>query len=163
MTASTDVGALWLLGEVWGAPPEAAASLSERENLDYGKALITAANADGMISDAERDWILGYLTVAGNNQANLDTLRTFDGDANLEDLITGGIQRVAQRACISDAIRACGADGDLAPGELDKIRSVAARLDVPSEVVDELVDIYRQEQALKARRVALAFPDGLGT
>ncbi len=33
--------------------------------------------------------------------------------------------------------------------------------DIPPDVVDEFIGIYKQEEALKARRVALAFPTGM--
>jgi hypothetical protein len=72
-----------------------------------------------------------------------------------------GVRKIAQRSCIWDAIRACGADGELADDELATIRKMAERVGVPGEVVDEFVDIYNQEQALKARRIQLAFPHGV--
>jgi hypothetical protein len=72
-----------------------------------------------------------------------------------------GVRQIAQRCCIWDAIRACGADGELADEELATIHKMAARVGVPPEVVDEFVEIYNPEQALKARRIQLAFPHGV--
>jgi hypothetical protein len=45
----------------------------------------------------------------------------------------------------------------------DLTAAISERIGVGAGVVDELVDIYRQEQELKRRRVTLAFPDGMGT
>lgn len=162
MTSSDDRGALWIGGEIWGVPAAVAGSLSDEENLEYAKALFCAANGDGRITDAEREWILGYAQAAGNCAENLDALRTYDGETSVEDLFLRGKQQIAQRICICDAIRACGADGELAPHEIATIHRIAGRLDVPAEVVDEFLDIYRQEQRLKARRINLAFPVGFG-
>ncbi|MDQ6613375.1 MAG: hypothetical protein M3083_01050 [Actinomycetota bacterium] len=162
MTRTDDTGAVWMLREIWGVPAELAGNISDEENLEYGKALLIAAKGDGQLTDAERDWTLGYAICAGNSAENIQTLRSYAGDDDFEDLFTRGIQQIARRVCICDAIRACGSDGDLAPGELAAVHRMGKRLSVPSEVVDEFVEIYNEEQALKARRIKLAFPDGHG-
>lgn len=159
MTAHDDTTALWLYDEVWGVKPNVGARLSDAENLAYGKALLTAAKGDGDISDAERDWIIGYLTAGGHSDETLSILASFDGEADFEGLFVEGVMKdpASPRLVVCDAIRACGADGDLAGAEITKIHDMALLLDVPTTVVDEFVDIYRQEQALKARRIELAF------
>ena len=160
MTRIDDMGAVWVLGQLWGAPPDVAGELNDDENLAYGMSLLHAANGDGEITDAERDWILGYLAAAGCSQGTLDALRAYDDSADFEDLFTAGFRQISQRVTICDAIRACGADGDLSEGELATVHAMARRIGVSADVVDEFVDIYEQEQALKARRIALAFPAG---
>jgi uncharacterized membrane protein YebE (DUF533 family) len=162
MTKPDDRTALWILDELWNAPPEVTGTLTDDDNLEYGKALFCAANGDGRITDAERDWILGYLRAAGHSADNLEALRAYDGEQDFESLFTRGAQQLAARVCVCDAIRACGADGELAAEEVETVRRMAERLDIPGEVVDEFVEIYRQEQELKERRVALAFPGGFG-
>ena len=162
MTRPDDVSALWILGELWGAPPEVAASLTDEENLDYAKALYSIVDADGRMTDAEREWILGYAHASGNCTHNCDAMRAFDGDEHWEDYFTRGKQPIARRVCISDAIRACASDGELEAHELDTLHRMAGRLDIPADVVDELVSVHREEQALKLRRIQLAFPDGMG-
>jgi uncharacterized membrane protein YebE (DUF533 family) len=160
MTTADDTIAVWILGDVWGVPPEHAANLTDDENLDYGKALLTAASGDGELTEAERDWILGYVTAAGHGPEVLAQLRTYVGGDDIERLFNRGVQQGAQRVCIYDAIRACGADGGISDGERATVSKMADRLGVPADVVDEFVDIYREEQRLKHRRIALAFPDG---
>ena len=159
MTAHDDTTALWLFDEVWGVKANVGANLSDAENLAYGKALLTAAKGDEDITDAERDWIIGYLTAGGHSDETLAVLRSFDGEADFEGLFSEGVMTdpAGRRLCIFDAIRACGADGDLAETEIARIHDMAQLLGVPEDVVGEFVDIYRQEQALKARRIALAF------
>lgn len=160
MTQRDDTVARWMFTEVWGVPPEVGGNLSDEENLDYGKALLIAANGDGRITDAERAWVLGYLETGGHSTAVLEELRSYDGGDKPEDLFTRGVQQIAQRVCICDAVRACGADGDLSQDELNGVHRMAERLGVPKEVVDEFVEIYHEEQRLKTRRVELAFPNG---
>jgi hypothetical protein len=65
------------------------------------------------------------------------------------------------KAILCAAVSACGAGGGLSTGELEKIHSIARQVDVPAEVVEEYLDIYDQEQALRTRRIALTFPVGL--
>lgn len=162
MTRKDDTGAIWMLREIWGAPAEVAGNISDEENLEYGKALLIAAKGDDELTDAEREWILGYAICAGNSAENVRVLRSYAGEDDFEDLFTRGVQQMARRVCICDAIRACGSDGALAPGELAAVHRMAERLSVPSEVVDAFVEIYNEEQALKARRMELAYPDGFG-
>lgn len=145
-----------MFSEVWGAP--GAMELSDQENLEYGKALISAVAGDGHVARAEREWILGYLQAGGHSEETIAALSGYDGEDGVDGLFESGTQSIAQRVCVCDAIRACGADGDLASEELEKVHAIADRLGVPPEVVDEFVDIYRQEQELKSRRAALAFP-----
>ncbi len=163
MTKPDDLTAMWILEELWGAPPDLSGSLTDEDNRDYGRALFCAANGDGRITDAERDWIIGYLRAAGHSAENIASLQSYDGTTDVEELFTRGVQPASRRITIADAIRACGADGDLADEELDAVRAIADRIGVEAEVVDELVDIYRQEQELKARRIALVFPAGITT
>ncbi|HEX8158294.1 MAG TPA: hypothetical protein VF526_12995, partial [Solirubrobacteraceae bacterium] len=146
MTKPDDRTAAWILDELWSAPPEVTGALSDEDNLEYGKALFCAANGDGRITDAERDWILGYLRAAGHSADNLEALRAYDGESDFESLFTRGVQQLAKRVCVCDAIRACGADGELAAEEVTTIHRMAERLEIPAEVVDEFVAIYRQEQ-----------------
>ncbi len=162
MTRRDDVGAAWLLREHWDAPPELIDLLTDEENLAHAKSVFVAANGDGRLHEAEKEWIIGYFTAAGASQSTIAALKSYSGDDAFEDFFPmQGVRAIAQRSCIWDAIRACGADGELANEELETIHRMARRVEVPSEVVDEFVDIYNQEQALKARRIRLAFPQGL--
>ncbi|MDQ6617306.1 MAG: hypothetical protein M3083_21810 [Actinomycetota bacterium] len=163
MTKLDDRALMWWFRECWGVPAEIAGSLSEEENLEYGKALLIAANGDGKITDAERDWILGYASISGCSPENIEILSAYRGEDDFEDLFTRGAQQGAQRVCICDAIRACGSDGELASEEVAAVHKMAERLSVPASVVNEYVEIYKAEQALKARRIGLAFPNASGS
>jgi uncharacterized membrane protein YebE (DUF533 family) len=152
MTVREDISR-WMFSDYWGAPKDL--KMSAEEKLAYGKALLMAANGDGRLTDAEKEWILGYVATGGHSDETLAQLRGFGGDAEFESLFTEGIQRIAQRVCIYDAIRAAGSDGDLADDEIETVRSMARRIGVTDEIVDEFLDLYRQEQDLKSRRVQI--------
>ncbi|HEX7277594.1 MAG TPA: hypothetical protein VF244_09500 [Acidimicrobiales bacterium] len=146
----------WMFADYWGAGDYV--DRPEEEQLDYGKALLMAANGDGRLTPTEKDWVLGYVATGGHSDEILDQLRAFDGEEDFAALFTRGPNVFVKRVCIYDAIRASGADGDLADDEIAAIRSMAARLDVTDGVVDELVGLYREEQDLKARRLKACFP-----
>ena len=155
------VGAVWLLKDHCGATDEAIEFLTDEENLAHAKSVYVAANGDGRVTDAEKDWMIGYFTAAGASQSTIDALKSYTGGDQFEDFFAmEGVRQIAQRSWIWDAIRACGADGDLADEELATIHRMAAKVGIPAEVVDEFVDIYRHEQELKRKRIELAFPGG---
>jgi uncharacterized tellurite resistance protein B-like protein len=58
------------------------------------------------------------------------------------------------------AIQACSADGALHALELATIVKMAGLLGVSEEVVTQLHAIYQEEQAVRLKRIQLAFPDG---
>lgn len=64
----------------------------------------------------------------------------------------------AVRAGLDEAVDARGADGELTAAEREKIHAIAARRDLPPDIVDESVDICEQERAARSRRLALTFP-----
>jgi uncharacterized membrane protein YebE (DUF533 family) len=161
MTRVDDTAALWVTGERWGTTPALAAVVTEEERLNFAKAVLCAANGDGQISDAERAWVVGHAMATGTGEEGVGQLRDYDGLGDIEELFATGRNQAVQRCVIWHAVSACGADGDLSAGELEKIHSIAERLAVPSGLVEEYLDIYAQEQALKARRIALTFPQGL--
>lgn len=146
----------WLFSDYWGV--DGYVDSPVEEHLDYGKALLMAANGDGRLTDAEREWVLGYVATGGHSDETLAALRAFDGQGVFEDLFTRGALQFVQKVCIYDAIRACGADGDLADDEVTSVKAMAARLGVDAGTVDDLVALYRDELALKARRMAAVFP-----
>lgn len=60
-----------------------------------------------------------------------------------------------------EAIRACSADGDLHPDELRAIEKAASVLGISMTTVGDLVELYYEEQYLRAKRLRKLFPDGV--
>jgi tellurite resistance protein len=152
-----DQGLLWLLRETLNfksKPP-----MSDYEN--YGKALITCANADGKITDEERSFVLGYFDAFGCDSAVLDKLRTYKGGDDMSAIINRSpmLQGTA-RASVYDAIRACMADGELHTDEKQAIAKMASSLDLTDFDVQELIDVYVEELEVKEKRQRLTYPDG---
>ncbi|WP_208866026.1 hypothetical protein [Kitasatospora cheerisanensis] len=70
------------------------------------------------------------------------------------------LARVARVPLVFDALRACDADGVLAPGELEQIKRPAGALGVTEETVDRLREAHRQEEQAHAVPIAAVFPEG---
>jgi hypothetical protein len=64
-------------------------------------------------------------------------------------------------SALYDAIRACSADGDLAPGERAALDKTAVALGIDAHVVTDLIELYHDEMHLRARRLRKIFPNGI--
>ena len=64
-------------------------------------------------------------------------------------------------SAIYDAIRACAADGELHPQELRAVEQAASALGISTTTVGDLVELYYEEQYLRAKRLRKLFPDGV--
>ncbi|WP_280265757.1 hypothetical protein [Nocardia wallacei] len=157
MTQQSDIrGAQWLFKHEWGfdtMPPA-------EDFAAYHKSLMICAKGDGVLAPEEREWVIGYTVAMGADPALVDELSTYQADDDIVQTIsTARVADAARGACVFDAIRACAADGDLAPAELDRIRTMAGELGV-GDLVDRLYDLYRQEERIRAERNKLLYPAG---
>ncbi|MEQ9550621.1 MAG: hypothetical protein RIM23_13510 [Coleofasciculus sp. G3-WIS-01] len=67
---------------------------------------------------------------------------------------------MVQRDVVYQAIKASAADGELNEPELDKISQMAELLGVTSEVVEQLVELHKEEEQLRQKRIKLLYPNG---
>jgi hypothetical protein len=65
-----------------------------------------------------------------------------------------------QNDIVYQAIKASAADGDYSPQEHEKICEMAKLLGVTSEVVEQLVELHKEEERLREKRIKLIFPNG---
>ncbi|EDY52874.1 TerB family tellurite resistance protein [Streptomyces clavuligerus] len=127
----------------------------------YAKALLVCAKGDGVISREERDWVLGYFAAFCGDAAQLAELADYPADDDVVDLVTRStVIDNSRGALIFDALRACAADGDLAPGEVARVKQAAAALGIAEDTVERLKELYFQERGARAARNALLYPGG---
>lgn len=127
----------------------------------YMKSLLICAKGDGVLSEPERDWVLGYCAALGGDASLVDELTTYTADDDLEGMISqASVANVGRGAMVFDAIRACDADGELAPGEMAAIKQAASALGLPEETVDRLRELYEQERDARNARNNLLYPNG---
>lgn len=150
----------WLGREMYDLPADVAMEVSDEDNALYAKALLVCAAGDGEISQLERDWIVGYLTTAGDSDAVIEEIKTYDGTDVLEDLIAASPgMKLYSRGMVYDALRACASDGELSSGERARVVDAADRMGLPPETVDELEQIVNEEAALRKRKHKLIVAD----
>ena len=129
--------------------------------LNYGKALLICCKGDGVIGNEERTFVIGYFAAFGCPDDVLDALSGYNGDGDLKEIVGSSPQlQMTSKAAIYDAIRASDADGELADGELDVIKRIASMVNVSSSEVDDIIAVYRAEQAIKDTRLQITYPNG---
>ncbi len=154
----TNRALLWLLNETLSfkvVPPP-----MDYEN--FGKLLLTCACGDGRITAAERAWVVGYLEAFGAPPSALEVLSKYDGRGDLKQIIEASATlKMSATSALYEAIRACAADGEFHPEERRAVEQAASALGIPTTTVDDLVELYYEEQYLRAKRLRRLFPDGV--
>jgi uncharacterized membrane protein YebE (DUF533 family) len=151
------IGSTWSTLELWDFSVE----VSQSALLDFFKALIVCCNADGNLTDEEREWCIGYCAATGGSPETLAALQDYPGDEPVAEVIgRGQPQAAAQRRLIYDAIRAASSDGDYNDAERATVRRMAAEVGVTADEVAEFEALYAEEQRLKDRRISLVIPVG---
>jgi tellurite resistance protein len=155
-----DLAAAWYYREHFGfvaAPPRVEPQAARRMAV----CLLSIANGDGELSDAERSWALGYFAAKGYPTEVIDEARRLtDRDLDvIPALMELGVLKPSGRILLYDAIRVASADG-YHPAEMRAVRAVARALGVPDAAVAEIEALVADEAALPARRIQLLMPDG---
>jgi uncharacterized tellurite resistance protein B-like protein len=155
--STTSPGAKWVFRSLWDFDQD----IPQDVLREYFKALLVCANADGNLTAKERDWTIGYCAASGATDETLEELREYAAAENIQDAIGRGRHiQVNRRPIIYDSIRACSADAEYSDSEKAKIREMAAIMGVANREVDELENIYRDDCALRSRRIQAVFPQG---
>lgn len=153
-----DTGSLWFVKEEYGFD-----ALPPREwYASYMRALLVCANGDGALTRREREWVVGFCAAHGGSEELQEELRSYPATDDVRDLMgrDGATNDAVRRSLVYHAIRAAYADGDLSVGERAAIQRMAGQLDVPAEVVDQLLSFHEAERRMKARRMELLLPSG---
>ncbi|CAF2744472.1 unnamed protein product [Rotaria sp. Silwood2] len=135
--------------------------------VKYAKALLDVAGSDGVLTDAERKWVLGYAATRGVKQEDLDVLKQYkigseDTTAIFNDDSKLKTAEHLQAELIYDGFRAAAADGELKTREIDSICALAKKLGMTDEKFQALLELYRQEEEHRQKRIALLFPKNYG-
>jgi tellurite resistance protein len=150
-----EIGSKWVFDDMWDFTDD----VSQPVLLEFFKALIVCANADGEITDAERAWCIGCCAATGATPETLSELQSYDGAEDILEVIERGRHLgTAHRPVIYDSIRACNADGDLSDPERATILKIAAQVRVRDEEFAEFERIYAEDRALREKRIKAVFP-----
>ncbi|CAF2687035.1 unnamed protein product [Rotaria sp. Silwood2] len=128
-------------------------------NRDYMIALMEVAGADGILSEAERQWIVGF-------GAALDELQTYQPKGMDELLKVFHVEsghpfaKHSVLALIYDGFRGAGADQELHSKEVEAIYALGKTLGVTEEQIKQLHKVYMEEVQLRRKRLDIIFPRG---
>jgi hypothetical protein len=145
----------WLGWQNWEAPPEVEELQTDEDNLNFGKAVLLAAGGNGRITRQQRDWIVGYLTAAGDSAEVVESVRIYDDAERLEDIMSLPKMAFSRRGILYDALRICYVPGTPDPAQVDQVFRAARAIGISPEEVIELQQIVAQERALQHRRYEL--------
>jgi len=108
----------------------------------FGRALLAATRGDGVLSEAERNWIIGSMTIKGYPAEIIDKLSdpAYDGDTLDEVIASFSKIKFSSGALIADAIRAASSD-TYAPGEHAAVLKIAEALGLSHDDVSEIVGV----------------------
>ncbi len=154
-----EMTAKWYYKELWGWDLDEICTSPERGT--FLKALLCCANGDGRLTDAERNWVIGRAAAGGAPDELIEELGAYGADEDINEVVGRTLAtNKSRRAVVYFAIKAASSDHQYAGGERDKIRSVAGAMGVPLQEVERIEHHVRKEEALKAERIGLCFPDG---
>ncbi|CAF1392636.1 unnamed protein product, partial [Didymodactylos carnosus] len=134
-----------------------------RENcIAYGKALINIASADGFLGDEELNWVLGYIAAIGATADVIENIKAYKANSEQFDDIFKNVQATtsSKTGLIYDGFKAASADNVLHEKEKEAISKLADKFGLKPNVIEQIEQIFRDEQQLKQKRIQLLFPDG---
>ena len=159
LDAPREITAKWYYKELWGWDLEKICTGAERPT--FLKALLTAANGDGILSQAERDWVIGRAAAAGAPESLLKELETYPANEDISQLIANTLAtNKSKRAVIYFAIKASSADGEYNDAEKNAVRKSANAMGISEAIVKQIEDFHAKEEQMKQERIDLCFPDG---
>jgi uncharacterized tellurite resistance protein B-like protein len=128
--------------------------------LNYGKALLVIAGADGEVSEAEFAWLVDHQRRMGAPEEVIDQYSAFDyREADLADLLPSIRTDVdtwqAAPHLVYHAIQMCGADGVYAEAERAQVLRAAGLMGVKDDIVLSLHALVDMERAVADLRAAL--------
>ncbi|MEH1828870.1 MAG: TerB family tellurite resistance protein [Nostoc sp.] len=127
----------------------------------FAKALLIAAKGDSVISQAERDWVVGLTAAKGASEKLIEELQNYQANEDIEQVLSkDSIADGAREALLYTAIEASAADGEYNDGEKASVRKIAARLGVSENVVQELEAHYAEDRALFKKKIKTLYPNG---
>jgi tellurite resistance protein len=119
------------------------------------KAILSVAGGDGVVSQAERNFMLGRIKAYGAPEDELEEMATFDfRNVRLQDVIAK-IPQGARRAVIYDAILTSQVDG-FHDKEREAARRAATVLGVDPEVVDTYEALIKVENSVRDARMRIS-------
>lgn len=146
----------WYWRQHYGLVPQ---QMNRDQMIRFTKALLVIIGADGEISPAEVEALIGWGRALGASEGMVDELRGFDWQhTTLESLLSDFKDGVPARSMLYDAIVIASADG-YHPHEQGAVHRAAQVLGVDNSVVRALEALCEAEANIRRARAALFAPE----
>lgn len=152
----------------------------------YTKCLMDIIAADGVISDKQRNWVIGFAAISGkyillqrkilysSNKigysdevilqiAKYDPTRDKEGIQILQSDMDEDYVKLSRLSLIYNAFRAAGADGEIHEKQAEAISALGRRLGATIEEIQKVRLLYDEEIQLRKKRAAVLVPKRLNT
>ncbi|WP_281616450.1 hypothetical protein [Flammeovirga sp. SubArs3] len=128
--------------------------------LDYVKALLAIAGADGEVSDEEMDWVFqDFLNIVGASEEQVEEVRSFDfKNVDLAELLSSldiDVPMNYKRTLVYDAVMMARADMVYAKEEKEAVAKAAELLGVPFFIAKTIEGLVNTEKSLEMIRKSL--------
>lgn len=154
-----EITAKWYYKELWGWDLERVCTGKERPT--FLKALLIAANGDGILAPEERNWVIGRAAAGGAPESLLKELETYPASEDIAAVVGSTLAtNNSKRAVIYFAVKAASSDGEYHDDEKAAVRKSATAMGISEDVVKQIEDLCAQEEKIKQDRISLCFPDG---
>ena len=157
-------GNLWVLNRILGFTIFPNGDDFDTDFEVVAKAVLVCAKGDGVLDPAERNWQISFFSALGAPEYVLKKMETYEANDDLAELLANSSDRIknlVQRDIVYQAIKASAADGDYSQEEHEKICTMAKLLGVTSDEVEQLVELHKEEEHLREKRIKLIFPNGI--
>ncbi|WP_445632860.1 Co-chaperone DjlA N-terminal domain-containing protein [Nostoc sp. DSM 114161] len=133
---------------------------TNEDSCIYIKSVLCCAKGDGILSQEEKDWAIGFCASWGVEDWVIEELKAYEANEPLEEVIALSPQvSIAQRDILLSAIWASAADKEYHEQEKAKIRQMASIIGVSEEIVEQLEQLQKEESALRQKRLKLLYPE----
>ncbi|MCX6022475.1 MAG: TerB family tellurite resistance protein [Chloroflexi bacterium] len=146
----------WFVHKEWRIPGRMPAGNAPL----IAKATLICAKGDGVVAEAERDWVLGYALTAGFSDDEVEYLRNYEANEDIATVLNAG--EISSRAdmkmaAIYLATSVCYADGELAEGEIATLVRMGEALGIAETKVQEIIAAFMAEMTAQQNRINLIF------
>jgi len=150
------IGSRWANKEQWGWSYDS--YISYENGLDFLKAILVCTKGDGVISEAEREWVLGFAVSREMPESVIKEAKGYDANEDIADILSRNpVVKKGKKGTIYWAIKACSADADYNAEEKAAIRKLAGLMEISEEIVEEIEQVIIEEQKLREKRNALIY------
>lgn len=150
------VGSRWANKEQWGWSYDS--YISHENGLDFLKAILVCTKGDGVISEPEREWVLGFAVSREMPESVMKEAREYDANEDIADILSRNpVVKKGKQGTIYWAIKACSADEDYNDDEKAAIRKMASLMEISDEIVEQIEAVIIEEQILREKRNTLIY------